>query len=221
MINKISVFFLAYSFSSLASATVCLFPGAQAIPFNTRYAAGPNVFDAANDNPQVATQIFNAQDRWDGTDANGHLGGWNGTVTADDCPSGQPFQIGAFGFAGSVCATNIAYNVGGTTLAYVDAFANQCPTCGTNSIVVNLNFTWSIDNTPAAGEYDLQSVLAHEFGHVLGFSHQRFGVCTDLGSPSCANSNNTIETLGANIFPGETCQRDITQDDSDSANDLY
>lgn len=96
--------------------------------------------------------------------------------------------------------------------------------CGTKSLILNLNYPFSFDGTPAVGEYDLQSVLAHEFGHVLGFTHQYDGVCTDGIDPppvvpACSADFNR-ETMGGSFGTGvgETCLRDIEPNDGDSAN---
>lgn len=151
------------------------------------------------------------------------LAGWNGVVTASDCPAGQPSQIGAFDFATVPCATVSAYFPGGapTVLAFVDYFPSVCAQCGTKSISVNLAFAWAVGGAPLAGQYHLRSVLAHKFGHVLGLAHMSGGACV-ASSPSCAASPGR-ETMGGTFYPGpaETCEADVAPNDVSSANALY
>ncbi len=219
MIKRLVVFSALFLFSSTGMAAVCILSGAAQIPANSTFAIGPNVSAAVTAEPNIMTAIVNSYDAWDGTDAVNRIGSWNNTVTTNDCPAGQPSQVGAFDFSTVTCATNTAYGIDATKIvAYVDAFAAQCAQCGTMSISVNLNFAWSL--APLAGEYDLQSVLAHEFGHVLGFAHQYDDECTEDPSQACATDSDS-ETMGATFFFAETCKRTIETSDEDSANWLY
>lgn len=199
-------FFIYLLFSTTGIAAVCTV--LPALPFNSTFASGPTMMAIVNSNPAIGTAIYSARDQWDVTDAANHIGNWNGTITASDCPaSPQPRQIGAYDFSNTTCSISVLPN----TLAYV---LNG----GTRSMAVNLNYVWSLN--PLAGQYDIESVVAHEFGHMLGIDHQSGGSCTNAVSPLCANSPNT-ETMGANIHPGETCQRDLEAEDNQSANFLY
>ena len=152
-------------------------------------------------------------------------GGYGGQ-TNSDCPLGQPApQIGAYNFyAQPYCGTAAAYP--GVTdpinvvLAFTDYFPWQCAGCGTKSISINTYFAWN--TTPADGQYDIQSVLAHEFGHMLGFSHIWSIFCSDFSGYSCAvdPGRNTMQSYTAPGV-GETCGRDITGNDATNANNLY
>lgn len=152
LMNRLLV---AVLFATIVPSTVlaaCFLPGAAQIPAGTKWASGPNVYAATVANPSVGTEILAAQDAWDVTDAANRLVGWNGVVTASDCPAGQPSQVGAFDFNTVSCATVSAYFPSGasTVLAFVDYFPSACATCGTKSLSVNLAFAWAV-STPLAG----------------------------------------------------------------------
>lgn len=205
--------------TSIAGA--CVMSGATKLPANTTVALSPAVYNAAVANPAIGTAILAARDAWDATNATNRIGDWSGVVTGSDCPAGQPFQVGAIAFANSTCQTITAYYGGNssTILAFVDYYSGICTQCGTKSVTLNLNFAWSLN--PASGEYDIQSVLAHEFGHVLGLAHEDGGTCSNTSaSPACAGSPNR-ETMGGQAYPGETCMRDLSTNDIASANGYY
>lgn len=196
----------------------------SALPSAIQWAGGPNVYAAYVANPAVGTDILAAQDAWDVTDAANRIAGWSGTVTASDCPAGQPFQVGALDFATSNCATLIAYGANNAQfIGYTDFSPTACAQCGTRSVMVNLAYSWAVGGAPLAGQYHLRSLLAHEFGHVLGLAHMSNGVCTGAQSQSCAQSPGR-ETMGATFYntgPAETCEADVAPNDISSANALY
>lgn len=203
-------------------AQSCQLPGSHQMAANTTWSGGPNVYNGVIANPAIGTAIYAARDAWDATTAVNRIGDWNGLVSASDCPLGLPMQIGALDFTTANCATNTAYGVSPTgTLAYVDYFPFVCSGCGTKSMTVNLAFAWAVGTTPLPGQYDLQSVMAHEFGHMLGMGHMTNGACVAT-SPSCAASPSR-ETMGANVYPGasEICMRDVSTTDKNSVVGLY
>ncbi len=99
-----------------------------------------------------------------------------------------------------------------------------CP----KSVLVNLNFALTL-GPPQDGQYDFQSILAHEFGHVLGLAHSLDGTCYNNSDPSswlvnpCANdgsgSRDTMAAVLAGV--GQICQRNLSTYDQNSANEFY
>jgi hypothetical protein len=65
-------------------------------------------------------------------------------------------------------------------------------------MAINANQPWSTDGTP--GTYDLENMLAHEFGHVLGLGH---------------TEDDLFATMHATSVLGELTKRDLTEDDRD------
>lgn len=214
---------LSIAVSSTAIAQSCLMGGAAPLWFGTQWAAGPNVYNAYVANPAVGTDIVAAQDAWDATNAADRLAGWTGGITASDCPVGQPRQVGAFSFSSTVCAavTGALFDFR-SALAFVDYYQAQCAQCGAGSISVNLDYAWAVGADPLPGQYHLRSVLAHEFGHMLGLAHMNAGACGQIAAPSCAISPGR-ETMGMHIWPGpgETCEADVAPNDANSAATLY
>jgi hypothetical protein len=164
------------------------------------------------------------RDAWIITDAGGRIGGYGGK-TNSDCPMGQPApQIGADNFYTEPCATASAYpgftNPSENVLAFTDYYPWQCVGCGTKSISINTAVPWA--TTPGPGQYDLQSVIAHEFGHMLGFRHVWSNFCGEFAGYSCAvdPDRNTMQR-GTAAGVGETCGRDLTYWDMGNANYLY
>lgn len=213
----------------LGSVTVasgqCALPGFSHLPPNTSLAFGPIMrYFAVNYPLEVGGALVAARDVWNTTDAGGRIGGWNEIETASDCPMNQPLQIGAFDFYSQpYCPTVTAYGVqnpADVVIAFVDYFPFQCTGCGTKSMSLNTAYAWAVN--PGPGQYDLQSVLAHEFGHMLGFSHIRGFYCTNDQGLSCVQDPDR-NTMQSNTAPGvgETCGRDLTGWDMANANYLY
>ena len=121
-------------------------------------------------------------------------------------------------------------------LAFSDYDYTVCSGCGTKSITINLAVAWSTDGATLIGHRDLQSVMAHEFGHVLGMGHNDSsfnGACGDAPSPTCF-ANIGRSTMDNFIYPRtiadpgnqipnkyETCGRDLGTYDIAHANQLY
>ena len=222
----ISVLSLACATNAMAQ---CLLPGFAQLPLPPPAVyLGPLMNYFAVTYPDVGAALVGGRDAWIVTDANGRIGGFGG-VTGSDCPLGQPLQIGAHHFELDGCTTTIAYgfnyhpaNIDQMTLAYVDYFPSQCVGCGTKSISLNTAAPWS--TAPQAGQFDIQSVVAHEFGHVLGLGHIRgtSAACNQNTGPSCAvDSNRNTMQSNTPYGVGETCGRTVTGYDKLSADYAY
>lgn len=218
-----------YLAAATDAAAQCQLSGFSQLPPNTPVWLGPLMYYFAVNYAEVAVALIGGRDAWNVTDAAGRIGGF-ANVTGSDCPMGQPpVQIGAHHFEFDGCATTIAYgfnyhpaNIDQMTLAYVDYFPGQCAGCGTKSISLNTAAPWATE--PQVGQFDIQSVVAHEFGHVLGLGHMRgtFTFCSENLGPSCAvdpNRNTMQKNTPHGV--GETCGRTLTGYDKLSADFSY
>lgn len=202
---------------STAMAGACVLPYTSQLGYYSPVAVGPNVYSAVQITPAIATTIYNARNAWNVTNAADRIGDWSGEITSSDCPVTGTMQIGALPFDNDSCSVaNTLGTLRDNTLAFVDP--------ATRSVTVNLNYVWSLN--PGRYDWDLQSILAHEFGHVLGLAHQDFGVCASASVPNmpsqtCAENPNR-ETMGTHMSgQGETCMRDLSINDINSANGFY
>ncbi len=227
MKNRFAALLLVFP---LASHAICsIYNPPQLIPINTSHAFSPSIYSAMLVDYAIYSAIEDAANSWNGTDANGRLIGWRGVVTTSNCPPSQPFQVTAYPFATPTCSPAIEYNLHEVTnpnyvvRAFVDADPSICAGCGTKSISINTSLAWSVDGTPAPGEYDLHAVLSHEFGHVLTFGHMDLGVCTGFSiSPTCS-ADPSRETMGNYVYSGTDgiCTRTPAANDVTNANSIY
>lgn len=223
MKSKLIILSLLFA-SSTSPAAVCLMPNAEQLPFNTGFAVSQTVANEETQDNDIANTIYAARNEWNNkTTAASRIGNWNGTVTSSDCPSvSNTFQIGAMAFTGSNCATITGtYDAeeAGNVIAFVDYYESNCVNCGTKSITLNLDHGFTLDPDTYPGFHDIQSVLAHEFGHVLGVAHQVNGTCTDTAT-SCSVDGD-VNTMASGSAKGEKCKRTLESDDKQSANYLY
>ena len=170
----------------------CKFNNFTPLQHDTALYLGPTLLSILNAYPQLWTVLGAARDAWDGTNAGNRIGDWNGLQSASDCPVGLPVQLGAMDFSLGGCAA-----IGsGAAIAATD-YEVSCSGCGTKSIIINTNVAWSFN--PGPNEYDVQSALAHEFGHMLGFTHQHQNSCTELTTTTCAFDSNK-NTMSRYLF---------------------
>lgn len=209
--------------ASIANAQViCPLYPFQQLSGNSSYALGPLMANYYYTIPQVANAIESARSVWNSTDANGRLAGPSVWVTTSDCPTGQPFQLGIYSFSSSSCPALTKHNVSPNTLAFVDYHIDPLNTSlgvASRSVSINLDLAWS-DN-PNTSQYDLQGLMTHEFGHVLGLAHAENGWCgVSFQQPTCS-SMPPRETMHHLTHMGETCSRTLETHDVYNANHLY
>ena len=210
----------------------CFLTGAEnLVPKGTLYNVAPNLAAAISNYPGVGQALLDGINAWNvpGYFTNGRLAG-SGVVSTNDCPTGltmASLQIGLYEFANSTCPSAIANNVTSTpsdpdnlALGFVD-FYNlypSCPVCSSRSISLNANVVWSLN--PMPGQVDLQSVMAHEVGHVFGIAHGEYGTCATAAvkSETCLQNPNR-ETMANYIYRGEICVRTLNDHDIQNATD--
>ena len=202
--------------AGVARGQGCKFPHFSQLPPYTALSLGPTLKSILDAYPQLWTVLGAARDAWDGTHARDRIGDWNGVVSASDCPvlngQGLPIQLGAMDFSQGGCAA-----IGSGQAAAVTDYEPFCSGCGTKSIVINTNVMWSFN--PGPNEWDVQSAMAHEFGHMLGFTHQAYNECRENIYLGCADPN--VKNTMNFYFTGETCERDLSHWDIDNANLVY
>lgn len=221
----------------------CFFSSANiVVPKGTKYKVGPNLAAAIANYPGVEQAILNGIAVWNESDfyTRGRLIESNG-ISTDDCPpggtSGTPLpigtslQIGLYEFYGSNCLSATSNNLTGPIpsdldklpLGFVDFFTYYpCVTCTSRSVSLNANVVWSLN--PSSTEVDVQSVMAHEIGHVFGIAHGERSSVYPLGScvitlekTEKCSENIDRETMANYIYRGETCVRSLNDHDKDNA----
>jgi hypothetical protein len=198
----------------------CKFSNFTELQHGTSLSLGPTLLAILNAYPDLWAVLGAARNAWNGTHAGYRIGDWNGLQSASDCPvlngQGLPIQLGAMDFPSAVAAGSCAPLGSGGAIAVTD-YPLYCVGCGTKSIIINTNVPWSF--TPGPNDYDVQSAMAHEFGHMLGFQHQYLDECTQTKYTVCGDPNdkNTMNVL----LKGETCLRDLSTWDTTNANLVY
>jgi hypothetical protein len=202
----------------------CQFPHFTELQHGTALSIGPNLLSIANAYPQLWTVLGAARDAWLGTNAGGRIGDPSHDPgrypSASDCPvlngQGLLIQVGAMDFPAAVAAGSCPA-IGSGQAAAVTDYEPFCSGCGTKSIIINTNVMWSFN--PGPNEWDVQSAMAHEFGHMLGFTHQAYNECRENIYLGCADPN--VKNTMNFYFTGETCERDLSHWDIDNANLVY
>lgn len=88
-------------------------------------------------------------------------------------------------------------------------------------IFFNTRFTWSVSPQGEAGRADVESVVLHELGHLVGLGHSAIGET----ERTAANGRRVLGS-GAVMFPiaftpGSTADRVLQADDEAAVQDLY
>lgn len=78
-----------------------------------------------------------------------------------------------------------------------------------------LNTYYSFTTTGAAGKYDVQDLVTHEFGHWLWLLD-----LSSSGSPSYCSSS-VMSTMCRYMYPGQTYRRSLRTDDKDGIKAIY
>lgn len=88
-------------------------------------------------------------------------------------------------------------------------------------IFLNSRFTWSVASAGVPGRVDLESIVLHELGHLLGLSHSAVGE-----TERTSGGNRRVVASGAIMFPiamssGTIAERVLHPDDIAGISDLY
>ena len=88
-------------------------------------------------------------------------------------------------------------------------------------VFFNTRFTWSVSAQGEAGRVDLESVVLHELGHLVGLGHSAIGE-----TERTATNGRRVLGSGAVMFPiaftpGSTADRALQADDEAAVQDLY
>lgn len=88
-------------------------------------------------------------------------------------------------------------------------------------IFLNSRFIWSVAPTGVPGRVDLESIVLHELGHLLGLSHSALGETERTSA-----GNRRVVASGAVMFPiamssGTIAERVLHPDDVAGISDLY
>lgn len=88
-------------------------------------------------------------------------------------------------------------------------------------VFLNSRFTWSVAASGEAGRLDLESLVLHELGHLLGLSHSAVGE-----TERTVGGNRRVVASGSIMFPiamsaGTIAERVLHADDIAGISDLY
>jgi hypothetical protein len=87
-------------------------------------------------------------------------------------------------------------------------------------IFLNSQFVWSVSPGGRSDRFDVESIVLHELGHLLGLSH------SGIGETETASDGRRVIAAGAVMFPiafspGSVDGRRLQRDDVAGASDLY
>jgi hypothetical protein len=105
----------------------------------------------------------------------------------------------------------------GQTMFFVDSATDKVTEA---DIFLNSFFSWSVAAAGQAGHYDVQSIVTHETGHLLGLGHSA------LGETNLTPIGRTVIAKEAVMFPiayppGTTIDRALELDDQSGIESIY
>jgi len=148
---------------------------------------------------------------------------WTGVSTASisaqfaGFTAAQPLEddsVSAIGFR----ARPDLENVLGSTTFTVDNVTGEIVE---SDIFLNSTFQWSVAAAGESGRYDVESIAAHEIGHMLGLSHSALGE-TELQSSGRRNVLGKRAVMFPIAYPaGNIEDRTLESDDIVGISDIY
>jgi Matrixin len=137
--------------------------------------------------------------------------------TFEGFTTANPFDDDGMSVIGFEARPDLDRTLGATTFQ-IDAVTGAVLA---SDIFLNSTYNWSIADGGEAGHYDVQAILTHEIGHLLGLSHSALGE-TALQ----ASGGRTVLGKAAVMFPiafppGNVIDRHLDPDDIAGLTDLY
>lgn len=161
--------------------------------------------------PDLQRAVARAFDTWGRVPGAGVRGEFAGFTDA------EPFQDENMSVIGFRARPDLDTTLGATTFT-VDAVTGAILE---SDILLNTTFAWSTADAGLGGRYDVESIVLHELGHLLGLGHSALGE-TAIAS----NGRRRLLAKGAVMFPiafpaGSIEDRALQPDDVAGVTDVY
>jgi hypothetical protein len=161
--------------------------------------------------PQLQTATARAFGSWGATDGV--------TITSEfaGLTGAAPFDDDGISVIGFASRPDLERTLGATTFV-VDTVTGDLLE---SDIFLNSEFDWSVATSGTASRYDVESIMVHELGHLLGLGHSALGE-TEL----VATDQRRVLGAAAVMFPiaypaGNILDRELKADDRAGLVDLY